>query len=289
MVYPMRTNPSVIMGGVVSAGVDNDDLVDKLKEADYIKTENVEKIFRLVDRGCYMTKDSQSIAYRDNAWRNGNLHISAPCIYAQYLHVEDIKIYFEVMEGLKLGPGMSFLNLGSGTGYLSTMAGLIIGPTGINHGVELHGDVVEYARERLAWFLANTGSVDVSFFCEPQFSQGNALCIKEEKMLYDRVYCGASCPSSHENYMKNLIKVNGILVMPRNDKLLKIVRTGENSWCTESLLPVSFSSLIMPDNSLTAEEVELRTLDSSTKGINRYLSSLLGNAQYLVFQNQIWW
>ncbi|RXG51137.1 Protein-L-isoaspartate O-methyltransferase domain-containing protein 1, partial [Armadillidium vulgare] len=135
------------------------------------------------------------------------------------------------------------------------------GPTGINHGVELHGDVVEYARERLAWFLANTGSVDVSFFCEPQFSQGNALCIKEEKMLYDRVYCGASCPSSHENYMKNLIKVNGILVMPRNDKLLKIVRTGENSWSSESLLPVSFSSLIMPDNSINAEEVQLPSVN----------------------------
>lgn len=34
------------------------------------------------------------------------------------------------MEALKLGPGQSFLNIGSGTGYFSTMAGLMLGPSG---------------------------------------------------------------------------------------------------------------------------------------------------------------
>ena len=103
------------MGGAVSAGADNDELIDNLLEADYITSSEVEKVFRAVDRAHYFSAEYKQRAYSDLAWKCGNLHISAPCIYSR------------VMESLKLGPGMSFLNLGSGTGYLSTMAGLLLG------------------------------------------------------------------------------------------------------------------------------------------------------------------
>lgn len=103
------------MGGVVSSGENNDQLVDNLIQADYIKSPQVERVFRAVDRAFYYTDDDKSAAYKDQAWKKRNLHLSAPCIYSQ------------VMESLELSPGLSFLNLGSGTGYLNTMVGLIIG------------------------------------------------------------------------------------------------------------------------------------------------------------------
>lgn len=99
----------------MSAGEDNDDLIDNLKEAQYIRTESVEQAFRAIDRGDYYLEGYRDNAYKDLAWKHGNIHLSAPCIYS------------EVMEALKLQPGLSFLNLGSGTGYLSTMVGLILG------------------------------------------------------------------------------------------------------------------------------------------------------------------
>ncbi|PKU36583.1 protein-l-isoaspartate o-methyltransferase domain-containing protein 1 [Limosa lapponica baueri] len=136
------------MGGAVSAGEDNDDLIDNLKEAQYIRTESVEQAFRAIDRGDYYLEGYRDNAYKDLAWKHGNIHLSAPCIYS------------EVMEALKLQPGLSFLNLGSGTGYLSTMVGLILGPFGINHGIELHSDVVEYAKEKLESFIKYSDSFD---------------------------------------------------------------------------------------------------------------------------------
>ncbi|XP_035667430.1 protein-L-isoaspartate O-methyltransferase domain-containing protein 1-like [Branchiostoma floridae] len=232
------------MGGAVSAGEDNEELVDNLKEADYIKTKKVEEVFRAIDRGDYYLEEHRDNAYKDLAWKHGNIHLSAPCIYS------------EVMESLKLKPNLSFLNLGCGTGYLSTMVGLILGPFGINHGVEIHQDVVEYAKQKLSWFMKNAEVFDDYEFCEPRFVIGNCLLLPSGCKTYDRVYCGAACPPEHENYMKNLLKIGGILVMPFEDQLQQITRTGQNSWETKNILPVSFAPLVLPQKS-DAPQVEL--------------------------------
>ncbi|XP_045157375.2 protein-L-isoaspartate O-methyltransferase domain-containing protein 1-like [Mercenaria mercenaria] len=222
------------MGGAVSTGSDNDDLVDNLVEADYIKTPLVEKVFRAVDRADYYLPDQRESAYKDLAWKHEHLHMSAPCIYS------------EVMEALQLEPSLSFLNLGSGTGYLSTMVGLILGPYGVNHGIEQHDDVVQYARERLAEFKHNSSAFDEFDFCEPKFIVGNCLQLNSGCQLYDRVYVGAGCPPEHENYMKNMLKIGGVLVMPLNDRLIQAKRVSETEWDIKNKLPVSFATLVSP-------------------------------------------
>ncbi|GFU24648.1 protein-L-isoaspartate O-methyltransferase domain-containing protein 1 [Nephila pilipes] len=196
----------------------------------------IERIFRAVDRGDYYLEGCKENAYRDLAWKHGHIHLSAPCIYS------------EVMESLQLGPGMSFLNLGSGTGYLSTMAGLLLGTYGTNHGVELHEEVVEYAKSKLEEFQNSSPAMDKYEFCPPSFVVGNCLLLDTSVHQYDRVYCGAACPTEHENYMKNLVRVGGILVMPLSDHLLRVTRTGETTYEVKNVLPVSFASLIQPDS-----------------------------------------
>ena len=94
----------------------------------------------------------------------------------------------------------------------------------MNHGVEVHQDVVDYARERLEEFHANCRNYDDFDFCEPVYVVGNCLQLTSSCFLYDRVYCGASCPPEHENYMKNLISIGGILVMPLNDQVMITIK-----------------------------------------------------------------
>lgn len=220
------------MGGAVSSGQDNDELIDNLKEANYIKSPEVEHVLRVIDRANYFPEGTKQHAYKDLAWKSGNVHLSAPCIYSQ------------VLESLELKEGLSFLNLGSGTGYLSTMIGLIIGANGVNHGVELCGDVVEFAETKLKEFLRTNPVYQGTNFCEPVFIVGNCLCLNAHYRQYDRVYCGAACPSEYVEYMKSLVKIGGILVMPFNEKLFRMRRTGDTEWDIEGLLPVSFAPLI---------------------------------------------
>ncbi|GBP56830.1 Protein-L-isoaspartate O-methyltransferase domain-containing protein 1 [Eumeta japonica] len=233
------------MGGAVSAGRDNDELIDNLKGGKYIRTPRVERVFRALDRADYMLPHSRDTAYKDLAWKDGPLHLSAPCIYS------------EVMEGLELRKGLSFLNVGSGTGYLSTMVGLILGSGGINHGVEIHPAVIEYANHRHQEFVTKSYSVDEFDFCEPKFVLGNGLCLAPLQAQYDRVYCGAGCPEEYASYFKQLVKVGGILVMPLMDSLVQVRRVTQSSWVSRTLLSVSFAQLKVPTKEDTEDLVKL--------------------------------
>uniref|UniRef100_A0A6I8NAL4 Protein-L-isoaspartate (D-aspartate) O-methyltransferase domain containing 2 n=1 Tax=Ornithorhynchus anatinus TaxID=9258 RepID=A0A6I8NAL4_ORNAN len=123
------------------------------------------------------------------------------------------------------------------------------GPFGVNHGVELHSDVIEYAKQKLDFFIRTSDSFDKFEFCEPSFVTGNCLEISPDCTQYDRVYCGAGVQKEHEDYMKSLLKVGGILVMPLEEKLTKITRIGPSAWETKKILAVSFAPLIQPNHS----------------------------------------
>ncbi|CAL8069302.1 unnamed protein product [Calicophoron daubneyi] len=148
------------MGANASRGRDNESLMDKLVESGYTLPPDLERAMRLVDRGNYFGERS-SRAYMDLAWRAGTLHLSAP------------SIYISVLKNLDLAPGQRFLNIGSGSGYLSTIVGLILGYDGLSHGIELIESNVQFSRNQLETFLAESDAPLERNFCRPYFMHGN--------------------------------------------------------------------------------------------------------------------
>lgn len=131
------------------------------------------------------------------------------------------------------------------------------GSKGINHGLEIHSEVIDYATEKVHSFMNANSAMDEYEFCIPQFKKGNCLSLVSTERRYDRIYCGAGCPEMYNDYIRQLVEVGGILVMPMNDQLLQIRRLDENSWAANSVLPVSFASLVLPQADLP-EDVVLR-------------------------------
>lgn len=97
----------------------------------------------------------------------------------------------------------------------------VSGVHGVNHGIELHQDVIDYARLKLKEFIRDSPSLDLMELCLPEFVCGNCLQfdVSSLPLLYDRVYCGAAVPHEYENFIINLVKVGGIVVMPCQDQV----------------------------------------------------------------------
>lgn len=106
------------------------------------------------------------------------------------------------------------------------MVGLILGENGINHNIELHADLIDYSREKLAEFVRTSAHFDDFDFCAPKFVHGNFLnlAVNSDMMLYDRIYVGAGVNDEHEDFIKNMLKVDGILIMPLNDCVIIIFK-----------------------------------------------------------------
>ncbi|XP_076634907.1 protein-L-isoaspartate O-methyltransferase domain-containing protein 1 [Colletes latitarsis] len=222
--------------GTLEIITNNDDFVDNLMKFQYIKRKEVELAFRAVDRANYLPPWDKQNAYRNCSLKYGKIHLSAPYVYT------------EVMEGLCLKPGLSFLNIGSGTGYVSTMAGLILNQHGINHGVELYEECLKYAYERLEEFKQKSLALDEFDFCEPLFVQGDCLNVIPDRQ-YDRVYCGAAWSESYIDHIKQFVRPGGILVIHLEDTLICTHRTSRDIWYNSDVIPIPFESIVVGTNS----------------------------------------
>ena len=112
------------------------------------------------------------------------------------------------------------MNVGSGTGYLSTLVGQILGPHDTNHGVEYYEDAIEYAKSKIEQFMKYSEGFNVLKFCKPQLVQGNVHCLDIVFRKYDRVYVGARLLDENtKQNIKELVEIGGILIFPTGENV----------------------------------------------------------------------
>mmetsp|Transcript_32467 Transcript_32467/g.84297 ORF Transcript_32467/g.84297 Transcript_32467/m.84297 type:complete len:387 (+) Transcript_32467:31-1191(+) len=183
--------------------------------------------FLSVDRGQFVPPEAAEHAYDNAPFRFGVFHLSQPSLYA------------DALVALDLRPGLSFLNIGSGTGYLSCIVGKLIGD-GVHHGIELHKELVDFATEQ-----ARKGGVQATFL------HGNANDIDcSGPVRYDRIYIGA-CVAQHQKALMTLLAVGGILVAPfeseASHEFRCVKRVSSTRFEIQNLKAVQFACLREPE------------------------------------------
>jgi len=203
-----------------------------------IQSEEVFRAFLSVDRADFLPLQFRDrTAYEDKPFResvNGTLyHLSAPHIYAT------------VLEALDLSEGLSFLNMGSGTGYLSHLVARIVGPRRANHGVEIQSELVEWAQSRSA---SSKNLSDLNFI---KFRLGDVFRFDASAPKYDRIYIGGAVDFQTVTKLRSLLNINGILVAPRDEELVAMQRGEDEIFSTRVISAVNFGPLVEPQARLS--------------------------------------
>jgi len=211
------------------AATSNGAMVQDLEDAGTLLTPECIAAFHSIDRQHFWVRGSGDLAYADMPLRHRRLHQSAPHIYARAL--ESL---------MPLSPGMSFLNVGSGTGYFSSIVSELCGADAISDGIDIWPENIAHARE--CCHQMNKDHIT--------FTEGNVYQLDvEQGMRYDRIYLGA-CANAKSKYLYRLLEVGGILVGPfqagHMQQLRRVVRRDEAHFAVEVLNSVQFTTLVEP-------------------------------------------
>jgi protein-L-isoaspartate O-methyltransferase len=151
--------------------------------------------------------------------------------------------------------GMSFLCIGSGTGYILSIAARLVGPGAVCHGVEIWKDLVESSRTK----TTNSGN---PIYENIEIFHGNCYSIDIDKtdIRYDRIYVGAGAGTKARSFLR-LLRVGGVMVGPFTSvtgaqELQKLTRTSLNEFQKIVLKPVAFAPLLSLSEEMQAQEFD---------------------------------
>lgn len=114
------------------------------------------------------------------------------------------------------------MNVGSGSGYLSCLVSYMLGPSGLCHGIDINEEVVQHSRQATTQWISKQKTDPTSSLLRIgdsiHYISGNCFDIDILYTVncckYDRIYVGAACPSSRQEFFYSMLADGGILVLP---------------------------------------------------------------------------
>jgi protein-L-isoaspartate O-methyltransferase len=218
-------------------------------------------------------------------------------------------MYATVLEALDLKSGKSFLNVGSGSGYLSCLAAFLLGEEGVSHGVEVSDFCCGFSKEKAKlWHAKLLASKKEAQRNGEQWAEGsviaadgisfvNANCFDIDvlsavnTLKYDRIYVGAGCPDARKEFFLSMLADNGILVVPINEKnqMLSVRKFCGRVYSIRAISNVNFAPLV--DTAVRADEPEMlgellaheaKTLSGDIEACVRKVQAAPSSASFII-------
>ncbi|MEN4006505.1 MAG: protein-L-isoaspartate O-methyltransferase [Methanobacteriaceae archaeon] len=204
------------------------EMVRRLSEMGYIKTEEVRKAMEAVPREKFIPASNRPYAYIDQPLPIGEGQtISAPHMVAM------------ICEILELEEGMKVMEIGAGFGYNAAVVAQLIGKKGHLYSIERISSLAKAAKDN----LKRTGLGDNVTVIIGDGTKGY-----KEEAPYDRIYGTASAPQVPEP-LKEQLKIGGIMLIPVGEQyyfqdLVYIKRKSEDDYERKSMGGVAFVPMV---------------------------------------------
>jgi len=183
-----------------------ENLVKKLEQKGYIKSDVVKKAFLKVPREDFIPENMKERAYTDSPIEIGSGQtISAPHMIAI------------MCEELNLKSGQKILEIGTGSGYHAAIVANIIGKSGHVYSVERHLNLADKAKENLKKVNIKNVTVEV----------GDGSKGLSEFQPYDRIFVTCASPDIPKHLI-NQLKDPGMILIPVGRMFCELKRFEKN-------------------------------------------------------------